>query len=144
MTETEKIIEILGGPKLLGKEAVKARTLISTVRQGIKFDALAHLTELYQIPDSVTRRIIAVSGRTWVRRKAANRLDPVESDRLYRLARLIARMEEVFGSREKAEIWLKEPNRALSMQTPLDLLDTDEGAKRVEDVLIRIEHGVFS
>jgi putative toxin-antitoxin system antitoxin component (TIGR02293 family) len=50
----------------------------------------------------------------------------------------------VFGSREKAEIWLKEPNRALNMQTPFDLLDTDEDAKQVEDVLIRIGHGVFS
>jgi putative toxin-antitoxin system antitoxin component (TIGR02293 family) len=68
----------------------------------------------------------------------------VESDRLYRLARTIARMEEILGSREKAEVWLREPNRVLGMQTPLDLLDTDEGAKRVEDVLIRIEHGVFS
>ncbi len=144
MTETEKIIEILGGTKLLGKGVIRAQTLIPAIRKGIKFDALTHLTKLYQIPDVATQRIIAVSNRTWTRRKASNRLDPVESDRLYRLARTIARMEEVFGSREKAEIWLKEPNRALGMQTPLDLLDTDEGAKRVEDVLIRIEHGVFS
>ncbi len=57
---------------------------------------------------------------------------------------IIDRVEEVFGSREKAEIWLREPNRALDMQPPLDLLDTDEGAKQVEAVLIRIEHGVFS
>jgi putative toxin-antitoxin system antitoxin component (TIGR02293 family) len=57
---------------------------------------------------------------------------------------IIARVEEVFGSREKAEIWLNEPNRALNLQRPLDLLDTDEGAKQVEEVLIRIEHGVFS
>jgi putative toxin-antitoxin system antitoxin component (TIGR02293 family) len=144
MTETEKIIEILGGPKLLGKGVIKTQTLIPAIRKGIKFDALTHLTKLYQIPDVATQRIIAVSKGAWTRRKASNRLDPVESDRLYRLARTIARMEEVFGSREKAEIWLKEPNRALGMQTPLDLLDTDEGAKRVEDVLIRIGHGVFS
>jgi len=57
---------------------------------------------------------------------------------------VIDRVEEVFGSREKAEIWLREPNCALNMQPPLDLLDTDEGAKQVEDVLTRIEHGVFS
>ncbi len=144
MTETEKIIEILGGTKLLGKTVVRTQTLIPAIRKGIRFDAVTHLTKLYQIPDVATQRIIAVSDRAWAKRKANNRLDPVESDRLYRLARLIARMEEVFGSREKAEIWLKEPNRALSMQTPLDLLDTDEGAKQVEDVLIRIEHGVFS
>ncbi|MGH9845548.1 MAG: antitoxin Xre/MbcA/ParS toxin-binding domain-containing protein [Blastocatellia bacterium] len=46
--------------------------------------------------------------------------------------------------RRKASLWLQEPNRALGLQTPLSLLDTDEGARRVEDVLIRIEHGVFS
>jgi putative toxin-antitoxin system antitoxin component (TIGR02293 family) len=144
MTEHERIVEILGGPKVLGKEVSRVQTLIPAVRKGIRFSAVSHLKKLYQLPDESTQRIIAVSGRTWARRRSQNRLDPVESDRLYRLARLIARMEEVFGSREKARLWLNEPNRALNMQTPLDLLDTDEGARQVEDVLIRIEHGVFS
>ncbi|HWQ36755.1 MAG TPA: antitoxin Xre/MbcA/ParS toxin-binding domain-containing protein [Blastocatellia bacterium] len=144
MTETDRIIEILGGPKSLGRQVRTSQTLAPAVRQGISFRAVLNLKRLYEIPDEFAQRIIAVSARTWARRRAEDRLSPVESDRLYRLARIIARTEEVFGTREKAGIWLREPNRALGMQTPLALLDTDEGTRRVEDVLIRIEHGVFS
>lgn len=144
MTETDKIIEILGGAKFVGKESNKHQTLIPAIQRGLRFDTLVFLKGLYELPDDLAQKIIAVSTRTWARRKAENRLSPVESDRLYRLARIIARTEEVFGSRDKARLWLKEPNRALRLQTPLSLLDTDEGTRRVEDVLIRIEHGVFS
>ena len=144
MTETDKIIEILGGTKYVGKESNKQQSLIPAIQRGFCFDTLVFLKGLYELPDDLAQKIIAVSTRTWARRKAQNLLSPVESDRLYRLARIIARTEEVFGSREKARLWLKEPNRALHLQTPLSLLDTDEGTRRVEDVLIRIEHGVFS
>lgn len=144
MTETDKIIELLGGAKFVGKESNQQQSLIPAIQRGLRFDTLVFLKGLYELPDDLAQKIIAVSTRTWARRKAENRLSPVESDRLYRLARIIARTEEVFGSRDKARLWLKEPNRALRLQTPLSLLDTDEGTRRVEDVLIRIEHGVFN
>jgi putative toxin-antitoxin system antitoxin component (TIGR02293 family) len=67
-----------------------------------------------------------------------------ESDRLYRVACVIARAEEVLGSSQAAERWLKEPLPALGFETPLSILDTDEGAQMVCDLLGRIEHGVFS
>jgi putative toxin-antitoxin system antitoxin component (TIGR02293 family) len=144
MTESERIIEILGGTKALGL-GVKRQVASSPLSQsGFRFSALLHLKRLYDLSDDFAQRVLAVSQRTWARRNADSRLSMVESDRLYRLARMIARTEETFGSRAKAGLWLKEPNRALGMQAPLSLLDTDEGAKRVEDVLIRVEHGVFS
>lgn len=144
MTENDRIIELLGGAKAMGKSSRRSQTLAPVVKQGLRFNSVLSLKALYAIPDEFMQQVIAVSGRTWARRMAKNQLSPVESDRLYRLARIIARTEEVFGSQEKASLWLKEPNRALGLQTPLSLLDTDEGARRVEDVLIRIEHGVFS
>jgi putative toxin-antitoxin system antitoxin component (TIGR02293 family) len=78
------------------------------------------------------------------RRKDKRTLNPVESDRLYRLARVALMAIEVLGSHEKAKQWLERPNRALGGETPLSLLDTDIGARQVEAVLGRIEHGVFS
>jgi putative toxin-antitoxin system antitoxin component (TIGR02293 family) len=50
----------------------------------------------------------------------------------------------VLGSTDKAARWLHTENRALGGQTPLALLDTDLGTRQVEEVLGRIEHGVFS
>lgn len=64
-----------------------------------------------------------------------------ESDRL---GRVLAHAERVLGTRDKASEWLRRPNRALGGATPLALLDTNSGAAQVDDVLGRLEHGVFS
>ena len=50
----------------------------------------------------------------------------------------------MFGDQEKAIVWLGTPNRALGGDRPLDLLDTDMGARMVEDILGRIAYGVYS
>jgi putative toxin-antitoxin system antitoxin component (TIGR02293 family) len=50
----------------------------------------------------------------------------------------------MIGNKEKAVEWLRTPNRALAGERPLDQLDTDLGAREVEDVLGRIAYGVYS
>jgi putative toxin-antitoxin system antitoxin component (TIGR02293 family) len=45
---------------------------------------------------------------------------------------------------ERAREWFKAPNRALGNTTPFEYADTEPGAREVEDVLGRIEHGVFA
>ncbi|MCD6392212.1 MAG: DUF2384 domain-containing protein [Planctomycetes bacterium] len=52
--------------------------------------------------------------------------------------------KESFGEPERAHRWLRKPNRVLDGEAPINLLDTDFGAKQVETVLGRIEHGVVS
>jgi putative toxin-antitoxin system antitoxin component (TIGR02293 family) len=61
-----------------------------------------------------------------------------------RLADIAAHAVLVLGSVEKARQWLTAENRALGCVAPISLLDTDVGVRAVEDVLHRIEHGVFS
>lgn len=63
-----------------------------------------------------------------------------ESDR----AQVLRRTQEVFGDPEKAAGWLQRPNRVLNNVPPITLLGTASGCKKVETVLGRIEHGVFS
>ncbi|MBB6005439.1 MbcA/ParS/Xre antitoxin family protein [Arcicella rosea] len=50
----------------------------------------------------------------------------------------------VFGDSRKFENWLRKPNDALDEKIPFDLLNTAEGIKKVDDILGRIEHGIFS
>lgn len=51
----------------------------------------------------------------------------------------------VFGNREKAMQWVARPNRALDYRPPLSVAaKSDEGLKRVRDILGRIEHGIHS
>ena len=88
--------------------------------------------------------VLHMPARTLARRKQSRRLDAHESDRFYRIARVAAQAFSVFGEEGKAATWLVRPNRALNGEAPIYLLDTDVGARQVEDILGRIEHGVVS
>ena len=66
-----------------------------------------------------------------------------ERDCLARLARVKAYATDVFDSEDGAETWLQEPNPALGAEAPINLLATDDGARRVEIVLRRIDYGDY-
>lgn len=89
-------------------------------------------------------RIVA-PRRTLARRKEKNeRLSVVETDRVLRLKSIVAEAERVFGDAEKAHRWLRKPCRALENAVPLELLETETGAKIVENELGLIDHGMFA
>ncbi|WP_018158490.1 MbcA/ParS/Xre antitoxin family protein [Thioalkalivibrio sp. ALE14] len=67
--------------------------------------------------------------------------DPSEVE--VRITRMREKAAVIFEDPEKADRWMQTRNRVLEA-APIDLLKTDEGADRVETVLHRIEHGVFS
>lgn len=88
--------------------------------------------------------IIGVSERTAARKKADNKpLDPEQSDVLARIARIVGLAEDVLESPQAAHRWLDKPNRVLGA-APLSLLDTDIGTEQVEEVLMRIQYGIYS
>jgi putative toxin-antitoxin system antitoxin component (TIGR02293 family) len=57
---------------------------------------------------------------------------------------LFARASEALGGHANARSWLVEPARAFHGECPLDYADTEIGAREVEALLGRLEHGVFS
>lgn len=85
---------------------------------------------------------LVLPRKTYANRQKLGLLTPEQSDRLVRLARIVAQAEQEFGSRAKAHAWLRRPNAALEGEAPLRLLDTDEGARLVEALLLRIGHGI--
>jgi len=88
---------------------------------------------------------LVVPKRTLARRKAANEpLTVEETDKALRLARIAEQAERVFGESEKAQRWLRKPKRALRGETPLAYLASEAGARVVEEMLFRIEHGIFA
>ena len=145
MTPQERIIEVLGGAKSIGLKKGQAETSLNgQVRAGLRFSALEALQRRYQITSAQIRELIDISERTLARRKLEKTLSKSESDRLYRVARIAAYAEEVLGSAQAATAWLKTPLPSLGQVTPLSLLDTDEGAQHVTDILGRIDYGVYS
>lgn len=88
--------------------------------------------------------LISMSEETYRERQETKQpLSASESERLYRVAKIEAQATEVFEDEAIATDWLKTPNRALDAR-PIDLLDSDAGADRVERILTRIEYGVYS
>jgi putative toxin-antitoxin system antitoxin component (TIGR02293 family) len=143
--KTEVIAGVLGGRKVLRKAIKKPDDLAQLVRQGLPAGSVTALAEKLDVGRTVLSRKLGIPQRTLTRRLSQrSRLTAAESDRTVRLARVYANAVEMIGDEEKAVEWLRTPNRALGGARPLDQLDTDPGARAVEDILGRIAYGVYS
>src|SRR5260370_27249887 len=141
---TEEIVEILGGRKVLGKATRNPDELADLVRKGLPARSVTALAERLHLGNSVLSRKLGIPQRTLTRRLSqGSLLTSAESDRTVRMARIVANAVEMIGDRDKAIEWLGTPNRALGGARPLDQLDTDTGARMVEDILRRIAYGVY-
>lgn len=90
-------------------------------------------------------RLIQIPSRTYARRVADKaRLKVHEGERAARLMRLFDRAKEVFGTDENTRGWFNAGILALGGKTPLEYARTEPGAREVENLIGRIEHGVFS
>lgn len=132
----------LGDP--LGFRFESHASVIEQIKRGFDVDALVRLSEEIQIPPLQLAEIVSIAKRTLARRKREGRLQWFESEKIYRIAVLFDRAVQVLGGAEQARQWLKTPKRALGEQTPLQHSDTEVGAREVEDLLGRLEYGVFS
>ncbi len=139
---TNEIVNLLGGPQVIG-EVGSLIEMAQTVRSGLPWAALESMGSALSMSQAELAVMLHIRARTLSRRKSAGRLEAMESDRLFRLARIFAHAVEVFESEERARDWLETENRALGGRKPRELLDTDIGAQEVDGVLGRIEHGIF-
>ncbi|MFC6645831.1 antitoxin Xre/MbcA/ParS toxin-binding domain-containing protein [Granulicella cerasi] len=139
------IATVLGGRKILKRKVETDTDLRVITREGLPVGTLPFLAAGLSVERKTLAKVVGISDRTLSRRIANNsRLSSEESDRMMRLARVFAKAEDTLGSSAKASRWLQSPNLALGEEVPLDLLDTDAGAKTVETILLRIDYGVYS
>ena len=116
-----------------------------SVQEGVPFSAFEAFLTLSALPRSEVLAIADLSSRTLHRRKAAGRLTPIESDRLWRVTNLYRLAVELFdGSYAEASEWLSSPCRGLGGASPLTYAQTEAGAREVEQLIGRLEHGVVS
>lgn len=144
MPATPEIVEALGGTATRNQPVRTPEELKEWIREGLPFTSLEAVMRRFGLSRDEISSALDLPPRTLARRKVERRLRPAESDRLFRLVRIVYRAAEVLGGEEKAARWLHTANRALGGQVPLELLDTDLGTLQVDEVLGRIEHGVYS
>jgi len=117
-------------------------TAASKITSGLATSILETIQFRLQISNSQLSDLMMVSPRTLDRRKKENSLPPDESERGYRIARLTDRAYQVFENPDKVARWFSDPNFALGNKKPLELAKTEPGARLVEQLLGRIEHGI--
>ena len=123
------------------------RARIARARQGIAVAEAAGIMQTWSIPVGAFAALLGVSERKWSRARAGGPdglLSPVESDRLLRARQVFDHARAVFDNDQDVVAWFSMPNHALSGDTPLSLMDTDAGVHQVDDVLTRIEFGVYA
>jgi putative toxin-antitoxin system antitoxin component (TIGR02293 family) len=119
--------------------------LIERLRQGVPFRELALLIHQTGMSQEEAALALHIPLRTLARRRSTSgRLAQGEGERFVRFARILSMANDTLGSMAGAQAWMRQENRALGGATPVSLLDTDIGARAVQDVLGRIEHGIFS
>lgn len=139
-----RIAERLGGMRVLKRRIRSDLDLVDAIQAGLPVRALEEVLRsgLFE-PGELYALVVA--RRTLAHRKEKRQpLTVEESDRLARIVGVAQRAEEALGDGEKAARWLRKPNRALKGNRPIDLLESDLGARMVERALGRLEHGVYS
>jgi putative toxin-antitoxin system antitoxin component (TIGR02293 family) len=130
----------------LGGDAapLSASMLIPRLKAGLSVGELDALRGGLDLPMERLAPMLGISKATLHRRKASGRLDTAESDRVVRFARLLGRAASVMESLEAGRRWLTSPQVGFGGEIPLVYAETEVGAREVEDLLGRIEHGVYS
>jgi putative toxin-antitoxin system antitoxin component (TIGR02293 family) len=117
----------------------------SEIRRGFPAGALVSLKRATGFTFEEIAGLLDVSAKTIERAiNQRSRLGHGVSDRLYRVAHVLALAEHVLEDRQQARDWLHAPQHGLGGRTPIDLLATEVGSREVEALLGRIEHGFLA
>jgi putative toxin-antitoxin system antitoxin component (TIGR02293 family) len=118
--------------------------LIQSLKAGLPVRELDDLRRSLDLPMDRLVPMLGISKATLHRRKISGRLDPAESDRVVRFARLLGQAASVMESLDHGRRWLTSPQVGLGGAIPLEFAETEVGAREVENLLGRIEYGVYS
>jgi putative toxin-antitoxin system antitoxin component (TIGR02293 family) len=115
---------------------------IDQIRSGLSFDAVAAAAQALGLTVNDLTAFGVIPVRTLSHSRQGGQFSPAQSDRVARFFRIWRRTLDTFGGADLARRWLERPTRPLGGRAPMALLDTEEGARFVEDVLSRIDHGL--
>ena len=134
--------EALLGTALADHEPLK---LLEQLSAGLPAATLRQFKRATRLADAEFAALLQVSGRTLSRLKGGKSRLPADlSDRLYSVASVYALAEDVFGTAERARLWLAEQQHGLGGRRPQELVATEFGRAQVRALLKRIEHGYLA
>ena len=130
--------------RILGMKGrvASAADLRRLVDRGLPKHALGHVVDYVtaNLREAQLLRNRLVPIATYKRRTTT--LNPQESEKIERIARVAALAEAAFGSQRDALEFLRTAHPELDGDRPLDAAQSELGARQVEEVLWRMEHGL--
>jgi putative toxin-antitoxin system antitoxin component (TIGR02293 family) len=127
----------------IGIEPQSDFNLAEIVERGIPTDSIVRLRDNGLTFSEVSS--IVISPRTLKHRKSrGEHLSHEETERAVRVARIMALAQDVFGSHDKALLWLRSPDERLNKRTPLSMLPTEAGGRLVESMLWQVDEGIYA
>ena len=145
MSHATKTMRFRFPGQTLGLNAQSSGDLIRQLGRGFSFQAVQSLESRSGIGISRIASIIGIPARTLARRKASGRLTADESEKLLRLSSIFEKALELFeGDNGGALVWLSSPKAELENEAPIEYARTEVGAREVENLIGRLDHGVFS
>jgi putative toxin-antitoxin system antitoxin component (TIGR02293 family) len=138
MNPAENIARILG----MRHRIASADDLRRWVGRGLPKRTLYHVVDYIteDVKEAKVLRDRLVPPATYKRRAAT--LRPEESEKVERIARVMALAETAFGSRDDARQFMHAPHPELGGDRPLDAVRSELGARLIEEILWRMEHGL--
>lgn len=117
--------------------------LVDLARTGIETKYLREIQEMSSLTDKELSDILPISQRQLSRYAADHKLNKEITSHLIQLVDLFQKGFQLFGQ-HKFKQWIRTKNKVLNNNTPVELMDTSIGIEMIEDVIGRIEHGVYS
>jgi len=116
------------------------------IREGIPIDLATHLQLLLDLNNEEAAQLLLGRSRSTYSRYRNERrlLQGAKAERTVRFARVLALAVDTVGSIEEAIKWMREPVYGLGGERPIELAETEPGARMVRNVLHRAQHGIPS
>lgn len=135
---------LLGGESFQLQEPASAYDYVAASNKGITKQSVINLAGVMEIPLTDMAGLLNISYKTLGRKRNTDLLDSLVSSLSIEIAQTIAHGLVLFEDRGKLNRWLQKENRALRGKKPIELLNTPTGIKLVNQVLHRIEEGVYT
>lgn len=122
------------------------RWLRTAIREGVSFAMFDALLAYAPFSEQEWADFLDVSTKTLYRYRTSGegRMKPIHSEKVLEIAEVLQKGEDVFGTMDALNLWLRTPNHALGGDLPATLLKDSYGKAWVMDELVRIEHGILS
>lgn len=129
---------------LLKSEPIYQRTdLIGIARKGIQTKYIEQIQNFTSLTDKELSSILPISQRQLFRYPSDHNLNKEITSHLIQIIELFQKGFKLFGE-NKFKIWIRTSNKVLNDNKPIEIMDTSIGIEMIEDVIGRIEHGVYS